>query len=478
MPTSLRAPVRITFLLPLLLQLPLAWMVPASALDYAPCPDAGTAPGLAGTLCARARVPADHDDPDAAERVDLFVRRFPAAGPSRGQVWAVAGGPGESGASLYPFVATLRRSFPGYDLLIPDHRGTGLSTRLCPTEEAPASPGGTALDGAEWASCFSRLAARPDIARRFTITQAARDLAWLLRQDGNGQPAYLYGVSYGTQLALRTLQLERLPLRGVVLDSLVPLETDAQRDLSRRSQVVDEVGRRVLAGCDADPACAARLGAPAERVLRRVLARPALPAGVPGNDLRQFLGMLLDMPALRARLPALLADLDRGGSTELDAILAALPTVRAELGDYPQTPPSIPLVSIISASENDLRPGRGVSRVREEESALLLRSPLPALLAASTLPRYPRDAWFGGHPAAMPPTLVLHGTLDPKTPYGGALEHLAALDGRGPAALVTVDGAPHFILWTAPGCFARHVRAFVEGATPAGGRCLPEPHDQ
>jgi len=62
----------------------------------------------------------------------------------------IAGGPGESGASFYGMVAELRTTFPGLDLIMPDHRGTGFSTRMCPDEEAPGSPEGGALAGAEW----------------------------------------------------------------------------------------------------------------------------------------------------------------------------------------------------------------------------------------------------------------------------------------------------------------------------------------
>jgi pimeloyl-ACP methyl ester carboxylesterase len=469
-----------TWLRVLLLPVLLMLRLPVAAADFAPCPDAATHPALRGSLCATATVPATWDAP-AGEQLTLFVRKFPAGGASRGSVWAIAGGPGESGASLYSFVEVLRRGFPGFDLVVPDHRGTGLSSRVCPVEEAPASPGGTALAGAEWTSCFGRIGAHPALARQFTLTNAAHDLARLIEQDRpDGKPIYLYGVSYGTQLVLRTLQLRRLPLAGVVLDSLVPMQDDARWDLSRRSLVVDAVGRRVLAQCDADARCAAPSGEALDAVYRRALARvqadPALLAKVPGRDPRRFLGALLDMPALRARIPALVQDLARGRTAELDAVLAALPAIQATLGGYPAGMPSIPLAGIISNSENDLRPGRTTGDVAREEAPLLFTSPLPAILAGSTLPRYPRDAWFGTVPAVLPPTLVLQGTLDPKTPHDGARAHLAALRPHGPAALVTVEGAPHFILWTAPGCFQRHVRAFVTASVKDGdaadARCI------
>lgn len=452
----------------------------SAAPMYTPCPDAATQPVLQGSLCAREAVPASYGSKGvSAERLTLFIRKFPAQGASRGSVWLVAGGPGESGASLYPFVDILRRSFPGFDLIVPDHRGTGFSSRMCPDEEAADSPGGTALAGAEWASCFQRLGMasprRPGVAQQFTINNAAHDLRHLVSQDRSGKPIYIFGVSYGTQLVLRTMQLGPLPVTGLVLDSLVPPEADRRWDLSQRSFVVDGIGRTVLARCDAEPACAAMMGAPAETVYRRLLAKtrqdPAILAHVPGKDLPRFLGALLDLPPLRARIPRLIQDLDQGREDELEAVLAELPGLQATLGNFPQTPPSIPLVGIISGSENNLRPGLDAAQVQQEESALLFSSPIPGLLATSTLPRYQRDGYFGLDPARLPPTLVLQGTLDPKTHYDGALVHIAALRRRGPVGLVSVVDAPHFILWLAPDCFERQVAAFVSSGHPAEASC-------
>jgi pimeloyl-ACP methyl ester carboxylesterase len=462
------------------LVLALSWMSVARAADYLPCPDAGTQPALRGSLCATEAVPADYDAPDkSAGRLTLFIRKFPAAGSRRGSVWLVAGGPGESGASLYPFLTTLRRSFPGYDLIVPDHRGTGLSSRLCPDEEAPDSPGGSALEGAEWGSCFERLGARPGLARQFSVTNAAHDLRRLIKEDRSGKPVYIYGVSYGTQLVLRTLQLGPLPVAGLVLDSLVPPEADPRWELSRRSFVVDDIGRKILARCDADPQCAAAMGAPLDTVYHRLLAKSRADASllepVPGKDLPRFLCALLDFPRLRARIPYLIHDLDQGRRGELDAVLAELPRLRAALGDFPQTPPSIPLVGIISGSENNLRPRLGAAQVREDESAMLFTSAIPGLLATSTLPRYERDHYFGQDPARLPPTLILQGTLDPKTHYDGAMLHAAALRRHGPVGVVSVLDAPHFILWLAPRCFTRQVAAFVAGAKPGDARCAMAP---
>lgn len=131
----------------------------ASDGDFTSCRDTAAGTPIAGSLCAKVRAPLDPARPDA-DHVDLFVRKFPAPGVSKGDVWLIAGGPGEAGASFYPLVDRLRTAFPGYDLIVPDHRGTGLSSRLCVEEEAESSPGGYLLEGAEWATCFGKLDSR------------------------------------------------------------------------------------------------------------------------------------------------------------------------------------------------------------------------------------------------------------------------------------------------------------------------------
>ncbi|MEX0144115.1 alpha/beta fold hydrolase [Massilia sp. LMS1-1-1.1] len=451
----------------------------AEPLVFTPCSDTA-APG---SLCSGLNVPGSYDAQGRAigdaDAMHVFVRKFaadvPAGKPAKGTLWLVAGGPGESGAAFYSLLPTLRRSFPGFEFLIPDHRGTGHSSRLCKVEESEQSPGGRALAGVEWGSCFAGINLVPEYAGQFSITMAARDLKGLIEgeQGKKKPPVYVYSVSYGTQLVLRTLQLGPLPVQGVILDSLVPPQTDARWDLSQRSHVVNTVGMQALARCDADAACHSALGEPAATLYRRVLdkaqADPALLATIPGKNLKNFLGGMLDVPNARARIPYLLQDLDRGGEAELASVRATLTDAAASLGSYPQSPLSIPLVSIISNSENNLqpslRPGWTAADIARDEADLLFTSPLPRILLGGGLPTYPRDVYFGVLPEKMPPTLVLQGTLDPKTPYAGAQAQVQAFtqSKAGKVALSSVHNAPHFILWTAPACFEQASKRFIAG---------------
>jgi pimeloyl-ACP methyl ester carboxylesterase len=469
-----------------------------AALPFQPCADEQALPQLKGSLCAVHSAPLDPNaaaPAASADQLQLFVRKFPAVDlkaneASRGELWLIAGGPGESGASLLPFVGRLQVLFPGHDLVLPDHRGTGYSSRLCAKEESPDSPGGTALVGAEWGSCFGALIKSPARARQFTISNAARDLRALLQTHSGDKPVLVYAVSYGTQLLLRALHFGPLPvtnLKGVILDSLVPLETDAQWDLSRRSYAVDDVGRQVLTLCDANAACRKKMGESAALSYRRVLDRldPDTPSNeahdaaaaaqlldkVPGKNLPLFMGSLLDWPAARALIPELLHDLEAGQDTAIKAALAEMQKAAALWTDDPQLPASVPLASIISASENNQRPELTVSAVRQAQSRLLFTSSLPELLAQPSLPSYPRDKLFGKQPKPLPPLLIFSGTLDPKTHFEAAGQHVAALRQNGAVTWVAVQGAPHFILWTAPDCFAAQVKRFFGGDRPARADC-------
>jgi pimeloyl-ACP methyl ester carboxylesterase len=455
----------------------LAWALDASGLSYSPCSDAATLPGLRGSLCAKVNVPLSHDTDTSKgnEQITLFVRKFSSPKRARGAVWLIAGGPGESGASLYPFIETLRRSFPGFDLIIPDHRGTGYSSRLCAQEESPDSVGGTALESAEWGTCFGRLINEPSKARQYSITHAAHDLRFLIQQSDNKRPTYLYGVSYGTQLVLRTLQLGKLPVSGVILDSLVPMQSAAQWDLSHRSHVVDAIGRKVLADCDLSESCRQYVGESTELVYRRLISmvaeQPQILAKIPGKNLKLFLGSLLDVPSLRSRIPYVIKDLEQQKTDRLNVIVAELEAIAKPFGSYPQSPVSIPLTSIISGSENNLRPELTLAEITQEESEMLFTSSLPPLLVKPALPLYARDRYFAKLPLHLPPTLVIHGTLDPKTPYEGATDHVTELRKHGNVKVISITDAPHFILWTASKCFETHARAFIRGRTIADGTC-------
>lgn len=420
---------------------------------FAPCADAADFIELAGSQCLRARAALRPGSAGSNPELELFVRKFPVSHPARrrGEVWLVGGGPGEPGAAFYPLLHVFRRAFPHHDLIVPDHRGTGYSTKLCPAQEDPRSPDGMSLSGEEWGPCIGSLHADPDRARSFTITNAARDLSGLIaRHRGDGE-LLVYAVSYGTQLALRMMQVAPPALDGLILDGLVPPEGALQWELSHRTEVVDRVGRAALGKRQVD-------------AYRRLLARNDAPWKniVLGGDLRRFMGSLLNFPQLRARIPMLVRTLSKGDTrllarSRIDWEKAA----SSALGRFPQSPPSLPLVMLISASENNSRRDLAAETVAAESAGALFTSALPGFLVGSPLPLYSADRWFGNVPARLPRTLVIHGTLDPNTPYEGALAHVRKLRGVGHVTFVTVQDGAHLLPLVAPKCFESTVSRFV-----------------
>lgn len=431
---------------------------------FTPCADSAL-PGLKGSLCTIAHAPLRPNNPEAG-MVDLFIRKFPStSGTTAGEVWLIAGGPGESGASFYPFLDTFRAALPDRDLVIPDHRGTGYSTRLCPVEEAVDSPGGRALAGAEWGSCIGGMYDDLDRTHAFTITNASQDLSALITRYRRERSVHVYGVSYGTQLILRMLQAAPVPLDGVILDGLVPPEASPEWDLSHRTAVVDKVGKSLLSAGEAQ-AYTALLADPDRRSLWAESA--------PGGDLRQFFGTLLNFPELRDQIPGVISSLGEGDASQLVAVRATLETAFDRLGQYPQSPPALPLVILMNASENNGRRDLTAGDVDVEARDALFTSPLPGLLVGASAPLYDRDEFYGRTAAALPRTLVVHGTLDPNTPYEGAVAHAARLSLVGQVTFATVVDGAHMLLFAAPECFVRIVSAF-EAGRQVPGSCASRP---
>ena len=134
------------------------------------------------------------------------------------------------------------------------------------------------------------------------------------------------------------------------------------------------------------------------------------------------------------------------------------------MGQYPQSSPALPLVVLMNASENNGRRELTAEDVEAEARGALFTSPLPGLLVGPSAPLYERDDYYGRSPVALPRTLVIHGTLDPNTPYDGAVAHAAKLAEAGEVTFATVVSGAHLLPFAAPDCFVRVVSAFDAGA--------------
>lgn len=216
----------------------------AKTLDFGKCPK--DLPGeTKGRDCATTRVPLDWQAPQGS-KIELMVVRYRKTGGSGNQLWLLDGGPGGTGASFMNAQAIERYQQFGFDLYIPQHRGTGHST---PFECDPML--GIAACGA------SALAQFPTGLQAFNSHQAGEDLGHLIQRAGDGaNQVFVRGTSYGSYWAQRYLQSFPHQANGVVLDGLLPLGAPVW-DID---PLADQAGRPIFTACQTDADCARAYG--------------------------------------------------------------------------------------------------------------------------------------------------------------------------------------------------------------------------
>jgi pimeloyl-ACP methyl ester carboxylesterase len=177
-----------------------------------------------GFRCARLAVPLDRSGA-VGGRVSLLVERHRARRARRPPVFALAGGPGQSatlGAEEFP--SLFGRAARDRDLIAFDQRGTGRSGLLrCPPLERTREAGlGDAV-----ADCARRLGARSSL---YTTRDSVADIEAVRRALGAKRIA-LFGVSYGTKVALAYAMAYPGRVERLALDSVVELDGPSALDL-------------------------------------------------------------------------------------------------------------------------------------------------------------------------------------------------------------------------------------------------------
>ena len=442
-----------------------------------------------GIECARVRVPLDRVG-TLPGRLSLRVERVRASGRRRrGAVFAFAGGPGQAATPITAdFADQLAPALRSRDLIVFDQRGTGRSGLLrCRTLERA-----NLLDaGREAARCARRLGPRRAL---YTTGDSVDDIEAVRRAIGV-ERIVLFGVSYGTKLALGYAARYPTHVERLVLDSVV--EVDGPDPLYRDSFAA--VPRALSSAC-ARRGCRAITSDPTAdlaRLVARLRVRP-LRGYVVGADGRRRRATLARVSlftillagdfddSLRAALPGAVRSALR---RDLAPILRLARRGEAVEGEpFPPSLLSSALYAATSCEETAFpwqREATATERLRQ------LRSAVAALPAAAFTPfdrstalesdlvrlcaRWPQA---GSRPvlAAGPlpdvPTLVLAGRQDLRTPLEGA-RRVAARFPRG--RLVAVPGTGHDVLGSdlSP-CAARALRAFF-GDRRVRARCRRPP---
>jgi pimeloyl-ACP methyl ester carboxylesterase len=187
-----------------------------AAIALSPCPETTN-----GVQCGTVDVPLDRSGA-VPGTIPLHVEVLPASGLPRGTMFLIAGGPGQGSAGAYGLGSTgsaqdLQNMFPGYTLVAFDNRGTGQSGLI----NCPGLQNSTMTTIEQDAALARDCAAIIGPGRQFYATRDhAEDMESVRVALGLGRIG-LFGVSYGTKLALAYALAHPAAVERIVLDSVV-----------------------------------------------------------------------------------------------------------------------------------------------------------------------------------------------------------------------------------------------------------------
>jgi pimeloyl-ACP methyl ester carboxylesterase len=426
------------------------------------------------TRCGNVVVPLERPVP--TRPVSLAVRRLPTPGPSRGTVIALAGGPGQAATPFTEYVAhAFRKALNGREVVTFDQRGIGRSGQLrCPTLEAL---GDEELNVAgAVADCADRLGPR----RAFYTTRDSVEDMEAVRRAIGAERIIVYGVSYGTKLALAYAAAYPQHVERLVLDSVVPTDGPdpfLRDDLPAIPRVLRALCSSGCAKVTRDPA--ADLAELVARLGSGLMRGPLVRADGRQHPARLGRIRLLDIlfsgdfdPGLRASVPsavrsALNGDMApilrlayRSASVTNDPVSYFNPAVYAattcEEGPLPWTRTSPAGDRVAQArAVFDASPGVPLGGF-DRATALAASSPIQL---CRLWPSATTEPALRNGPFPPVPALVLAGEDDIRTP----LESAVAVARMLPRAVVlTVPDVGHSVLdWPNAGCGRRALRDFL-----------------
>ena len=279
----------------------------------------------------------------------------PSPNPQPDPIVYLSGGPGESALSGIGGYATVFEELrKDRNIILFDQRGTHFSSPLqCSTyaldayieqESEPAEaveeedsdvPFGplpdaiklmdqaraTVAEGVQ--RCFDELQATGVDLSQYNSWASANDTVALMRALGVEQ-YNLYGISYGTRLALVLMRDHpESGIRAVVLDSTFPPEI---RGFEQYPALVHEVVMQLFAACFRDTACNTAypdLKARFQQLIEQLRENPVLTSEgdtIADRDIVEFIKLVAQKAELGAYIPLIIEQLENGDTTAIEAI--------------------------------------------------------------------------------------------------------------------------------------------------------------
>jgi len=290
-------------------------------------------------ICGRVEVPEVHGNDDS-RRIQLAfaVLKARTQSPAHDPVVYLHGGPGGGAVKdLWSIAVPIFDQFRGRrDLVTFDQRAAGISSDMVTCLDtlganivslmAPGAIPESTSEGDLVAQCLDEIQAKSGDITAYNTTQNAFDTQALMRALGYDE-WNLYGISYGTQLALEVMRSAPEGTRSVVIDSVFPPDV---KGYDENIKPLQESIQATLDQCSADTACAAAypdLEGTLIRVADKLQASP-IPAarGRPEITLKALID-LFDArnssgawPQITAHVPLILTELDRGETMTWDML--------------------------------------------------------------------------------------------------------------------------------------------------------------
>jgi pimeloyl-ACP methyl ester carboxylesterase len=290
-------------------------------------------------ICGRVEVPEVHGKEDS-RRIELAfaVLKARTQSPAPDPVVYLHGGPGSGTVKdLWSIVVPIFDQFRmRRDLVTFDQRAAGISSDMVTCLDtlganiaslmAPGALPGAASEGELVTQCLDEIKAKSGDISAYNTTQNALDTQALMRALGYGE-WNLYGISYGTQLALEVMRSAPEGTRSVVIDSVFPPDV---RGYDENVKPLQESIQATLDQCAADPACTAAypdLEGTLVRVAEKLAENPIPAARGRAEITLKTLADLFDtrngpgaFPQITAHIPLILTELDRGEATTWDML--------------------------------------------------------------------------------------------------------------------------------------------------------------
>ncbi len=224
-----------------------------SKFEPGPCPINPTENTPVAIRCGTLRVLEKRDQPDSGDvLLQVMILRSTGENPQPDPIVYLEGGPGGSAVvNLEQWITPVTPLLEERDVILVDQRGTGFSTPSLACDEEFSDA--TIFDTPDnvLGECITRLQDAGVDRSAYTTFENAADLKELREALGLEQ-WNLYGVSYGTRLALASMATDPTGIRSVVLDSTYPLTVDLYDTLPSNGL---RSFRAVFDACAADAEC-------------------------------------------------------------------------------------------------------------------------------------------------------------------------------------------------------------------------------